>query len=118
MAGTAWRANLLLNSTAGRAGIASEFPFVFFVIPPEAGDICAAHMAELLAMKLKESTFSFTASATALWEAFGPAIRKRDLPVSKDGRGKGKQGVVEVFTRLLVAGLLAKTEDRKTTPRY
>ena len=72
---------------------------------------------ELLAKQKANPRFSFTAGGTALWEVFGPVIRKLQLPISKDGK-RGGTSVKDVFDRLVDAGLIRETEERGRTLRY
>lgn len=81
-------------------------------------DVDAILHRELLALRQVRGHCAFTASPTALWTAWGQIIRKCDLPITKDGKARGKDAVADVFARMLDAGLLAETADRGTAPRY
>jgi hypothetical protein len=81
-------------------------------LAPSSLDVDEALWNELCAQKAKNPTFSFTLSASALWDAWRPAIRKRDLPITKDGKARGKHAIVDVADRLVETGRIALTEDR------
>jgi hypothetical protein len=82
------------------------------------GEVDAALHREFMALAATRNGFSFTASPTALWSVFAPIIRKLELPVTKDGKRRGVDSVVEVFARMLDAGMFAETADRGQSPRY
>jgi hypothetical protein len=116
--GNAPGAKMMRTMVRGEAGVLEDQTEQLAALAPSKGDVDGALYAELCTMKRADPTFAFTASASALVEALGPAIRKLELPISKDGKGRGKHGIVDVFDRLLDAGKLVKTEDRATKARY
>jgi hypothetical protein len=71
---------------------------------------------ELLKRKAADPRYSFTKSPSALQSEWGSIVEEHDLPVTKEGKGKGAVSVTAVFGRLLAAGKLARTADR--TERY
>lgn len=75
------------------------------------------HAALVAHHRANNPRFSFTSSASALYAAWGTIIRKLDLPISKDGKSKEKDGIVDVFNRMLDRGWLQQTGD-PGPPRY
>lgn len=116
--GNAPGAKVMRTLVRGTAGVLEDQTEHLAALAPSRGDVDGALFGELCALKRQDPTFAFTQSPSALMEAWGPALRKLDLPITKDGKGKGKHSIVTVFDRLLDSGKLAKTEDRNTKPRY
>ena len=68
--------------------------------------------AALCARKTGDSGFAFTASPSALNDAWGPIYRPLGLPISKDGKRAGTEAVRSVFDRFLDKGWIIQTADR------
>lgn len=115
--GNAPGAKVMRTLVRGTAGVLEDETEQLRALAPSSGDVDGTLYAALCALKKAEPTFSFTKSPTALWDAWSTAIRRTELPITKDGKGKGKQGIVEVFDRLLDAGKIARTADT-AKPRY
>jgi hypothetical protein len=80
-------------------------------LAPQRDDSDAVLYAGLLKKRQADERFSFTASATKLWEGWGDVIRKHCLPITKDGKRKGKESIIAVFERMLDKGWLKQTND-------
>ena len=104
-------AKVLRTLVRGTSGVLEDRTDELRALAPAATDVDEGLYRGLCAMKEKNPRFSFTKSPTALWEALGAAIRKHDLPITKDGKARGKHAIVEVVERLIDAGKIAPTDD-------
>jgi hypothetical protein len=87
-------------------------------LAPQRDDVDERLYQALRARKTERPEFSFTGSATALMEAWGPMIRTLGLPITKDGKGAAKESITTVFDRLLADRGIVQTADRGSQPRY
>jgi hypothetical protein len=106
----------LVRNAAG--GVLEDVTDTLRASTPRAVDVDDVLHAALLAIKHERTDFSFTSSTSALWEIFGGIIRKHDLPVTKDGKSRGKESVRAVFERFCDHGRLVRTGDRGGVARY
>ena len=116
--GNAPGAKVLRTMVRGAAGVLEDQTEALAAAAPQRGEVDEIMATELAALRAAQDRFSFTGSASALWEVFRPIIRKHDLPITKDGKGKGKHSVTDVFDRLCETGRLVRTSDTRGPARY
>jgi hypothetical protein len=114
--GNAPGAKVMRTLVRGTAGVLEDQTDKLRALAPSQGDVDEMLYAALYAIRAKTSSFRFTKSPSALWGAWGRAIKKLDLPITKDGKGKGAHAIEDVFNRLVDTGKIVRTGD--TVERY